>query len=66
MYICIANSLIMKTLSNHVILYDSECPMCTIYTYAFTATGMLDTEGRAPYQEMPFSGHCSRSAHSPG
>jgi len=43
----------MKTLKDHVILYDSECPMCKVYTHAFTSTGMLDKEGRAPYQEMP-------------
>jgi hypothetical protein len=43
----------MKTLKDHVILYDSECPMCKIYTHAFTSTGMLDKEGRAPYQDMP-------------
>ena len=43
----------MKTLKDHVILYDSECPMCKVYTHAFTSTGMLDREGRAPYQDMP-------------
>jgi hypothetical protein len=43
----------MKTLKNHVILYDAECPMCKVYTHAFTTTGMLDSEGRAPYQDMP-------------
>ena len=43
----------MKTLKDHVILYDSECPMCTVYTHVFTSTGMLDKEGRAPYQDMP-------------
>jgi hypothetical protein len=42
----------MKTLKNHVILYDAECPMCNLYTHAFTATGMLDEKGRAPYQEV--------------
>ena len=43
----------MKTLKNHLILYDSECPMCNLYTHAFTVTGMLDENGRAPYQSMP-------------
>src|ERR1700759_1782821 len=43
----------MKTLQNHVILYDAECPMCKVYTHAFTTTGMLDSQGRAPYQDMP-------------
>jgi predicted DCC family thiol-disulfide oxidoreductase YuxK len=42
----------MKTLKNHVILYDSDCPMCNVYTRAFTNLGMLDAEGRAPYQDM--------------
>jgi hypothetical protein len=42
----------MKALKNHIILYDADCPMCTLYTKAFTKTGMLDVNGRAPYQEM--------------
>lgn len=43
----------MKTLQNHIILYDAECPMCKMYTRAFTQTGMLDATGRASYQNMP-------------
>lgn len=43
----------MKTLKNHILLYDSECPMCGVYSRAFITSGMLDTDGRAPYQEMP-------------
>ncbi|HEY4289298.1 MAG TPA: hypothetical protein VGN00_19490 [Puia sp.] len=43
----------MKTLKDHVILYDSECPMCKVYTHVFTSTGMLDNDGRTPYQDMP-------------
>jgi len=43
----------MKTLKNHILLYDSECPMCSVYSHAFTTSGMLDTDGRAPYQKMP-------------
>src|ERR1700761_5550993 len=46
----------MKTLKNHLILYDAECPMCKVYTHAFTSTGMLDTDGRTPYQNLkPFT-----------
>jgi predicted DCC family thiol-disulfide oxidoreductase YuxK len=41
----------MKTLEDHTILYDDECPLCTNYTRAFVATGMLDNEGRKPYNE---------------
>ncbi|RFZ84585.1 DUF393 domain-containing protein [Mucilaginibacter terrenus] len=43
----------MKTLNNHIILYDAECPMCQAYTKAFTRSGMLDANGRASYQQMP-------------
>jgi hypothetical protein len=39
----------MKTLSNHTIIYDDECPMCDLYTGAFVKTGMLDKKGRAPF-----------------
>lgn len=42
----------MKTLKDHIILFDAECPMCKVYTHAFTSTGMLDTDGRAPYQDL--------------
>ncbi|PWK70002.1 uncharacterized protein DUF393 [Mucilaginibacter oryzae] len=40
----------MKTLKNHLILFDAECPMCRAYTNAFVKTGMLDKDGRTAYQ----------------
>jgi hypothetical protein len=43
----------MRTLNNHIILYDAECPMCKLYTRQFVKTGMLGADGRAYYQEMP-------------
>ena len=43
----------MKTLKNHVIVYDSECPLCKVYTGAFVKTGMLDEEGREAYCSLP-------------
>ena len=43
----------MKTLKDHIILYDAECPMCKLYTNAFTKTGMLDLDGRVAYQQIP-------------
>jgi hypothetical protein len=43
----------MRTLNHHLILYDAECPMCQLYTRAFTRSGMLDRSGRAPYQNIP-------------
>ncbi|WP_437921928.1 DCC1-like thiol-disulfide oxidoreductase family protein [Sphingobacterium sp. LRF_L2] len=42
----------MKTLKNHLILFDAECPMCRIYTRAFVKSGMLDSDGRMAYQEV--------------
>jgi len=43
----------MKTLNNHIILYDAECPMCKLYTGQFIKRGMLGAGCRAPYQQMP-------------
>jgi predicted DCC family thiol-disulfide oxidoreductase YuxK len=43
----------MKTLMNHQILFDADCPMCGLYTKAFVKTGMLEKEGRIPYQNFP-------------
>ena len=43
----------MKTLNNHVILFDIECPMCDVYTRAFVKTSMLPGDGRKAYQQMP-------------
>ena len=40
----------MKTLENHIILFDGECPMCKAYTQAFVSSGMLGANGRAAYQ----------------
>lgn len=39
----------MKTLNNHTLVYDSECPMCDIYTKGFIKAGMLDNNGRVAY-----------------
>jgi predicted DCC family thiol-disulfide oxidoreductase YuxK len=39
----------MKTLTNHTIVYDGECPMCDFYTNSFIKTGMLACNGRVAY-----------------
>lgn len=39
----------METLKNHTLIYDSECPMCDLYTSGFVKTGMLDANGRVEY-----------------
>ncbi|WP_299277443.1 hypothetical protein [uncultured Psychroserpens sp.] len=42
----------MKTLENHTLLYDQECPLCQIYTSGFIKTRMLDTNGRTPFSDF--------------
>ncbi|AWG21345.1 hypothetical protein FFWV33_07290 [Flavobacterium faecale] len=39
----------MKTLANHTLLYDEECPMCNLYTAGFIKANMLDNQGRKPF-----------------
>ena len=39
----------MKTLTNHTLLYDENCPMCTLYTSGFIKVKMLDKNGRKPF-----------------
>jgi predicted DCC family thiol-disulfide oxidoreductase YuxK len=39
----------MRTLKEHVIIYDDQCPLCHLYTGAFVKTGMLDPDGREAY-----------------
>lgn len=53
----------MKTLKDHVILYDAVCPMCNMYTKGFVRTGMLDKNGRLPYQQMPDRISCLVDQH---
>lgn len=48
----------MKKLKDHVILYDASCPMCNLYTKGFQKAGMLDENGRHPYQEIPDNFAC--------
>ena len=42
----------MTTLKNHLIFYDADCPMCSLYTKAFVHTGLLEHTGRAAYQQL--------------
>jgi predicted DCC family thiol-disulfide oxidoreductase YuxK len=41
----------MKTLQDHTIIYDNECPMCDLYTRGFTKSGMLSESGRKPFSD---------------
>lgn len=42
----------MKTLKNHTLVYDNECPMCNLYSKGFMAAGMLDQHGREAFTEL--------------
>lgn len=42
----------MKTLKKHTLIYDSECPMCNLYSKGFIAAGMLDGQGREAFTEL--------------
>ena len=42
----------MKTLHDHVILYDDQCPLCRQYTGAFVSCDMLDKNGRAAFNTL--------------
>jgi hypothetical protein len=39
----------MKTLEDHILVYDSECPLCRAYTGAFVKYGLLDRNGRQAF-----------------
>lgn len=40
----------MKTLNNHTLLYDQDCPVCNIYTSGFIKAKILDNQGRKPFE----------------
>ncbi len=42
----------MKTLKNHTLIYDKDCPMCAVYSSAFIGSGMLDKNGREAFCEI--------------
>ena len=42
----------MKTLKNHTLIYDNQCPMCNIYSKGFIKAGMLDESGREAFTEL--------------
>lgn len=44
----------MRTLKNHTLIYDNECPMCSIYSNGFIKSGMLDESGREAFTELGF------------
>lgn len=41
----------MKTLKQHTLIYDKECPMCSMYSAALVKSGMMDSEGNQAYNQ---------------
>jgi len=39
----------MKTLEDHTLLYDNDCPLCNVYTSGFIKAKMLDDKGRKSF-----------------
>ncbi|NER16234.1 DCC1-like thiol-disulfide oxidoreductase family protein [Spongiivirga citrea] len=42
----------MKTLTNHTLIYDSDCPLCVGYTDLFIKNNMLDNQGRKAFAQI--------------
>ena len=42
----------MKTLSDHTLIYDNDCPLCVGYTNAFLKIKMLDKNGRKAFGKL--------------
>ncbi len=38
--------------SNKVLIYDKDCPLCSVYTSAFVSTGMLSKAGRKNFDNV--------------
>lgn len=47
----------MKTLHHQTLLYDSDCPLCQVYTSGFIKTKMLDVNGRIPFHKISEKDH---------
>lgn len=41
----------MKTLANHLLLFDAECPICDAYSKAVVKSGLIGNDGRKAYQQ---------------
>jgi len=53
----------MKTLENHTLIYDKDCPMCCAYTSAFIKTGVLDNKGRKAFNADLFPNNPNFDRH---
>jgi len=42
----------MKTLNNHSLIYDTDCPLCVGYTNVFTNYNLIDEKGKKPFSKL--------------
>jgi predicted DCC family thiol-disulfide oxidoreductase YuxK len=42
----------MKTLPDKVIIYDNNCPMCSLYTKGFVEWGLLEKQNRISFTDL--------------
>ena len=42
----------MKTLTDQTLLYDKDCPLCSVYTKGFIKMKFLDNNGRQAYSKL--------------
>ena len=42
----------MKTLKNQTLLYDEDCPLCSLYTTGFIKANMLDENGKKAFVNL--------------
>ncbi|HEY9000403.1 MAG TPA: DUF393 domain-containing protein [Mucilaginibacter sp.] len=42
----------MKIFKDYLILYDAECPVCTLYAKTLVKAGLFENKGRTPYQQL--------------
>jgi len=48
----------MKTLTNHLLLFDAECPVCDAYSRALVKKGIIANNGRKSYQQETAADAC--------
>ena len=46
----------MKTLKQHTLIFDGECPMCSMYSSVLVKSGMMDPEDNQAYNEAAKQG----------
>ncbi len=48
----------METLKTKTLVYDENCPMCTWYISKMVNTGMIEKNGRVPFEQLDIDNQC--------